>query len=452
MNGQEKMIELNFSNMTSEILGEKGISERQVEALRDRIRKAHQEITDRKRPELAFLDLVSQDTTEIRKMAEWTRAHSENFLLFGIGGSALGPRAILEALSPFHNMRKSPRVFVCDNVDPRTLDSVLSLSDMKKSIANVVTKSGSTAETMASFMVIWDAFVKAVGSEAKDRIIATTDPEKGNLRAVADEKGFRTLSIPPGVGGRYSVLSPVGLLLAEVIGADAGALLRGAADMNDRCADPEIWKNPAYLFGSLLYLMDTEEKRNINVMIPYADGLKCLSEWFCQLWAESLGKLGFGTTPYPSLGAVDQHSQLQLWTEGPEDKVFIFLRVLDYGTDVKIPEVFSDKEGIGYLGGHLFSDLIKAEEESTELALSLARRPNMTIHVPSIDAYHIGQLFQFFEVATAFTGFLYGVNPFNQPGVEEGKNFTYGMMGKKGFDGKREEVERAREKKVCFKL
>jgi glucose-6-phosphate isomerase len=170
------------------------------------------------------------------------------------------------------------------------------------------------------------------------------------------------------------------------------------------------------------------------------------------LWAESLGKLGSGTTPYPSLGAVDQHSQLQLWMEGPEDKVFIFLRVLDYGADIRIPEVFTDREGIGYLGGHLLSELIKAEEESTELALAKSKRPNMTIHLPSIDAYHMGQLFQFFEIATAFTGFLYGVNPFNQPGVEEGKNFTYGMMGKKGFDGKREEVEKAREKKVCYRL
>ncbi len=446
------MIELNFANMMSEILGEKGISERQVEALRDRIGKAHQEIRDRKWAGLAFLDLVSQDTSEIKKAAEWVRANSEDYLVFGIGGSALGPRTILEALSPFHNMRKRPRVFICDNVDPQTLNSVLSLGDARRRIANIISKSGSTAETMAAFMVIWDSLNSALGTEARDRIIATTDPEKGNLRAIAEEKGFRTLSIPPGVGGRYSVLSPVGLLLAGVIGAETDELLKGAADINDRCADPEIWKNPAYLFGTLLYLMDKEEKKNITVMIPYADGLKCLAEWFCQLWAESLGKLGSGTTPYPSLGTVDQHSQLQLWTEGPEDKVFTFLRVLDYGADVRIPELFTEKEGISYLGGRLFSELIRAEEESTELALAKRGRPNMTITVPSIDAYHLGQLFQFLEIATAFTGFLYGVNPFNQPGVEEGKNLTYGMMGKKGFEGKREEVERARKKKVCYRL
>jgi glucose-6-phosphate isomerase len=446
------MIELNFSNVMSELLGEKGISEKQVEALRERIQRAHSEIEERRWAELAFMDLAYQDVSEIRETAEWVRTNSEDFLLFGIGGSALGPRAILESLSPFHNLKKRPRVFICDNVDPQTLNAVLSLCDMGRSIANVITKSGSTAETMASFMVIWDSLTRAAGEDAKNRIIATTDPHKGNLREIAATSGFRTLPIPPGVGGRYSVLSPVGLLLAEVIGVDAKELLRGAADINDRCADPEIWKNPAYIFGSLLYLMDVEEKRTINVMVPYSDGLKCLSEWFCQLWAESLGKLGKGTTPYPSLGTVDQHSQLQLWMEGPEDKVFVFLRILDYGTDVMIPGVFSDMEGINYLGSRHFSELMKAEQESTELALAKNGRPSMTIHVPSIDAYHMGQLFQFFEIATAFTGFLYGVNPFNQPGVEEGKNFTYGMMGKKGFDEKRKEVEKAREKKVCYRL
>jgi glucose-6-phosphate isomerase len=301
-------------------------------------------------------------------------------------------------------------------------------------------------------MVIWDELSKAVGNDAGQRIIATTDPEKGTLRSIARDKGFRTLPIPPGVGGRYSVLSPVGLLLAEVIGVDTKEMLRGAADISAKCSDPEIWKNPAYVFGVLLYLMDHEEKKNINVMVPYADGLKYLAQWFSQLWAESLGKLGMGMTPYPSLGTVDQHSQLQLWMEGPEDKVFIFIRVLDFGADITIPEIFKDRDGIGYLGGHRLSELIKAEGESTELALTKNKRPNMTIHVPRIDAYHIGQLFQFFEIATAFAGFLYGVNPFNQPGVEEGKNFTYGMMGKKGFEGRREEVEKAREKKICYRL
>jgi glucose-6-phosphate isomerase len=174
--------------------------------------------------------------------------------------------------------------------------------------------------------------------------------------------------------------------------------------------------------------------------------------WFCQLWAESLGKQGRGLTPYPSVGSTDQHSQLQLWIEGPQDKVLIFIRINDYSVDMQIPDVFQNMEGLSYLSGHTLSELIKAEEEATELALTKAGRPSMTITVPQIDAYHMGQLFHFLELATAFTGLLYEINPFNQPGVEEGKNLTYGMMGKKGFETKRKEVEDHRKKRGKWRI
>ena len=445
------MLELDFSNMMQEVICEKGISEKQIEGIKAKVYDIDKRIKAKEIPELAFIDLLEQDTSEIKKIASDVRKKFENFLILGIGGSALGPRAILEALSQFHNLDKKPKVFVYDNVDPRTLHRILSLAGLKKTAVNVITKSGSTAETMASFMILWDKMNSAVSDSSKN-FIATTDPEKGSLRKIADEKGCRALSIPQGVVGRYSVLSPVGLLLAEVIGIDSGEMLKGARDIHSRCSDAEIWKNPAYLFGTLLYLMGREEKRNINVLIPYADGLKPTAEWFCQLWAESLGKSGSGLTPYPSLGTTDQHSQLQLWMEGPEDKVIVFIKVDDYGVDIEIPKVFQDVEGASYLGGHMLSELIKAGQESTGLALSKIKRPNMTINIPKIDAYHMGQLFHFFEMAAAFTGFLYGVNPFNQPGVEEGKNFTYGMMGKKGYETKREEVEKARAKKICWKV
>lgn len=440
------MLRLDFSNMMSDVIGEKGISKKQVEQLKDVIGQADAAIKTRAYPGLDFIDLTGLDTTEIKEAGRWIRGEAENFLILGIGGSALGPKAILEALSQFHNLDKKPRVFIYDNVDPKTLSRILSLIDIRKTIVNVITKSGSTAETMSSFMVLWDVFSK-VSPDAAKGFIATTDPEKGNLRRLADEKGIKTLPVPPGVGGRYSVLSAVGLLLSEVIGVDSGELLKGAKDMHDRCSTSEIFGNPAYLFGTLLYLMEKKKKRSINVLIPYADCLKPLSEWFCQLWAESLGKNGIGLTPYPSLGTVDQHSQLQLWMEGPEDKAVIFIRIGDYGVDITIPHVFQNMEGVCYLSGHSLSELIKAEEESTELALSKAGRPNMTINMPQIDAYHMGQLFYFFELTTAFTGFLYGINPFDQPGVEEGKNFTYGMMGKKGYEGRKEAVESARKNK-----
>lgn len=443
------MIGLNVSNMMSEVIGEKGISRKQVEAMRDRALKAHDEISSRKWPELAFIDLKEQDTSEIKEIARSIKRDSDSFLLLGIGGSALGPKTILEALSPMHNLRETPKVFIYDNVDPVTLHNIMSLIDLERTSVNVITKSGSTAETMASFMILYEK----LGDRRSPAVsfIATTDPEKGNLREIASEKGMRTLSIPRSVGGRYSVLSPVGLLLAEVIGTSSDELLKGAREMHDRCSSPDVWKNPAYLFGVLLYLMDREGGRNIDVMIPYSDRLRALSEWFCQLWAESLGKLGTGRTPYPSVGTTDQHSQLQLWMEGPEDKVVIFIRVDDHGVDVRIPEIFKDS-GIAYLGGHSLSELINAEEESTELCLAKAGRPSMTFNMPKVDAYHLGQFFYFLELSTAFVGLLYGSNPFDQPSVEVGKNFTYGMMGRKGFETKKTEVEQARLKKTCWKV
>jgi glucose-6-phosphate isomerase len=446
------MLLLNFANMMERVIGPDGVSEKAIESLGPETAEIHREIDGRRRPELEFMDLPGQDTSVVRKLGDEVRSESENFLLLGIGGSALGPRAVLEALSPYHNLKENPRVFIYDNVDPRTLRHILSVVDLAKTTVNVISKSGSTAETAASFMIIWEEMKNAVGADAARRFIATTDPASGNLRKIASDYGMRTLPIGKGIGGRYSVLSPVGLLLAEVVGIDSRELLQGAAYMRGRCAADDIWKNPAYMFGGLLHLMNVDRKRNVNVLIPYADGLKFLSEWFCQLWSESLGENGKGMTPYPSVGTTDQHSQMQLWMEGPRDKVVTFIRIDEYGADYTIPGVFGEIEGTSYLSGHRLSELIKAEEESSELALSKRGQPNMTIRIPSIDAYHLGELFQFFEIATAFTGLLMGINPFNQPGVEEGKNFTYGMMGKKGFDAGRDEVERAREDKACWQI
>ncbi len=440
------MIELDFGNMMSDVIGENGLSERQVENLKPACEKAHGEIVNRKWPGLAFMDLTKQDTSQVKDVARDIRGHSENVLYLGIGGSALGPKTILEAMSPMHNLGRSPRIFIYDNVDPITLANILSMVDLDKATVCVVTKSGSTAETMASFMILYD---KMRGTKGK--IVAITDPEKGYLRRIAEKDQLTALPIPPDVGGRYSVLCPLGLLLAEIIGVDCDELLAGAARMQEKCSDPEPWKNPAYLFGAMLHIMDKEEKRNINVMVPYADRLRPLAEWYCQLWSESLGKLGMGSTPYPSIGTTDQHSQMQLWMEGPQDKVVTFIRVEDHGADITIPRVFKDT-GVAYLGGQSISELFNSEEEATELALAKAGRPNMRIKVPKVDAAHLGELFYFFEIAVAYTGFLYGINPFNQPSVEMSKNFTYGMMGREGYEQQRKEVEEARNRVTCWRL
>jgi glucose-6-phosphate isomerase len=438
--------------MMEEVIGSKGIAEREIEGIRPRISDVLERVTGRKYGELAFLDLAYEDTTTIKDMAKGIRAEFDSFIALGVGGSALGPKVILNALSPFHNLRNSPRIFICDNADPGSLDRILSMTNPEKTSVNVISKSGTTAETMAAFMVVWEKLRHAAGDRAARNVIATTDAEKGDLRKIAGSLGIRSLTIPAGVVGRYSVLSPVGLLLAEVARIDSAELLRGARDITVKCSEPEVWMNPSTLLSALIYLMHKQQGKNITAMMPYADRLKAFSEWFCQLWAESLGKVGTGITPYPAVGATDQHSQLQLWLEGPEDKIIMFIRVEDYGIDFHIPDVFRATEKIGYLANRSLAELIQAEEESTELVLAQNGRPNITVKLPKIDAYHLGQLFCFFEITTVFTGLLLGINPFNQPGVEESKALTYGLMGRKGYEEKREEIIKAREKKACWKL
>ena len=424
------MLEVYFANMMADVLGEKGVSINQVEALRERIQEAHQQIQERRWRELSFLDLVLQDLTEIKALAKEIKEESDTFLFLGMGGAAMGPRAILNALSQMHNVCSKPRIFIFDNADPIILKHIMDNIDLSKTTINIVSKSGNTSETVAAFMIIWDKMLRQIGKvEASKRVILTCG--KGcTTHKLVQTYGFRTLTLPENVVGRFSVLSASGLLISEVAGIDSLQLLQGARDILERCSKPELWENPVYLFSSLLYIMCTEENRKINVLMPYADGLKSLSEWFCQLWAESLGKLGSGLTPYPSVGTKDQHSQLQLWMEGPEDKVVVFIQIKDYGDSYIIPKTFEEIDSFDYLVGQSLSDICIAGQESTEYILTKDSKPNMSILIPTIDAYHVGQLFLFLEIATVVTGFLFGINPFNQPWVETGKTMIRNMLQK----------------------
>lgn len=430
------MVKLDFSNVLMEEIGHNGLS---LEEIEKNAKRAVSLLQKKQYKELDFLNLPNQNITKLREIGNKTRDY-DYFIILGIGGSALGPRVILESLSPFHNLRKKPKVLIYDNVDPSTLKNIIEIIDLKKTIINVISKSGSTSETLASFLILW-RLIKDRKLDVKDHFIFTTDPEKGNLRRLAEEYKIHALEVPKNVGGRYSVLSPVGLLLAETIGINSTSLLEGAKEITDRALRENLQENPMACLASSLYLMDLLKNRKIIVFLPYSDRLKTLSEWFCQLWGESLGKDGKGTTPYPSLGTTDQHSQLQLWMEGPEDKVVLFLSVDRHGYQEEIPEEFHDIEGLRFLGGHTLEELINTEQLATEMALWMNKKPNMKIILPKIDPFTIGQIFQFLQVTTAMAGMLYGVNPFNQPGVELGKRLTYGAMGKRGFETEGEEVK-----------
>jgi len=404
--------------------------------------------------ELGFLDLPGNQALHRQStdFASRVRGQFDDVVVLGIGGSALGPIALRTALlkPQWNALTKDerggwPRLQVLDNVDPRTIAALLDRLDLSRSLFIVISKSGGTAETMAQYLVIRARLQNTVGSDVARHLVFVTDPEKGALRTIARAEKIPALDIPPNVGGRYSVLTPVGILPAALTGMDTAALLDGASEIAKRCESDALAKNPAGTFATLQFLADTKLGRQIQVLMPYSDPLRDIADWFVQLWAESLGKHktagdpGIGPTPLAALGATDQHSKVQLFMEGPPDKTVSFIAVDDEPVRLEIPKLHSDVKELGYLGGHRLGELLDIERRATAGALARRGRPNLTIHVDTVDARHLGQLFMFLEIATIYAGELYGINPLDQPGVELGKQFTYAMLGRADAEQARRE-------------
>ena len=334
-----------------------------------------------------------------------------------------------------------PRIFFMDNIDPDQINGLLDVIDLKKTLVNVITKSGSTAETMSAYMIVKDRLAKELGSDYRNNIVATTDKNIGVLKQLSEQEGYKTFIVPDDVGGRFSVFCAVGLLPFALVGIDIEEMLQGVRDMDEELRSPDIFKNVAAQNALIHYLMDTQKGKNINVMMPYSSRLRYVSDWFVQLWAESLGKatnidgevVNVGPTPVKALGATDQHSQIQLYNDGPNDKLITFIRVEQFDTELKIPCTF-EYTGIGYLCNKSINDLMNAEADSTKVALTDYKRPNVTITIPKVSGYYIGQLLYMLMVQTAIAGGLYNINPFDQPGVEQAKNYTYALMGRVGYE------------------
>lgn len=441
-------VKLDANGAVAENIGPRGVTRDELDALRPRIEQVTRRLRERRRAgEIAFYDLHSQGPVldDIKSLASELRSEFDTLVVLGIGGSALGTKTLLTALP-----EASRRVIVADNVDPSSFGAILDGLDLGKTAFNVISKSGSTAETMAQFLVVRDMLLRAFGAvDYVKHVVLTTDAEKGALRQIVHDEGFRSLVVPDKVGGRFSVLTSVGLLPAAFAGFRIDDLLAGAKWMDERCAVDDLWANPAHLFATLLYLADTEHGQNVVALMPYSDRLLSLSAWFSQLWAESLGKAvkldgspaNVGQTPLVAVGATDQHSLLQLFAEGPYDKVVVMMRVEDHGREIPIPSAYGDLESLDYLGGAGLGELLNLEQLATEVALGKAGRPVMTLQVPQVNAFTIGQLFLFFEAAVAFAGGLYEIDPFDQPGVEESKRLTYAQMGRQGYDDRRADVD-----------
>ncbi|HEX9050358.1 MAG TPA: glucose-6-phosphate isomerase [Anaeromyxobacter sp.] len=433
-----------------------GVARADLDALAPAAKAAFDGFEARRRAgELGFADLpgdtaVAEATV---RLARELAGRFENLLVLGIGGSSLGGRALVSALAhPFHNLlprerRGAMRVFFPDNSDPATFEALLGTLDLAETCFATITKSGGTAETMAQHLALRERCVARFGMDGyRERCVLVTDPAKGALRAIAQAEGLRALPVPANVGGRFSALSAVGLLPAAAAGVDVAALLAGASAMEARCRSGSVRENPALLYAAALHLLDVRAGRRIHVLMPYADALRDTGDWFVQLWAESLGKRpDAGPTPFRAVGATDQHSSMQLMIEGPNDKVVTLVGVAQPRADVSIsvPEGYRAHAEIAYLDGHTMGELIDAERRATGAALRQAGRPTASLSVPRLDARAMGELLMLLELAAAYAGGLYRVNAFDQPGVEAGKRFAQGLLGRPGYERYRDELARA---------
>lgn len=454
------MIKVDYNNMLSHSIAEQGITRQEILTQLPKFEAALVGIKNNLgKGWLGWTELVHNQkeiVKNIKQTALDINKKFDTFVVLGIGGSALGPIAAFTALKHYyHNelakeKRNTPKFYCIDNIDADRITQFLDVIDLEKTIFNVITKSGATSETMSQYLLIWDILSKKLSDKAAEHIIATTDAKKGNLIKLANKHNFKTFIIPDGVGGRFSQLSPVGLLPAAVLGLDIEKMLLGAEEMTKRCLNNDIWQNPALMTAALQYIC-MQKGKNISVMMPYSDGLRYVADWYCQLWGESLGKsidrkgktINCGQTPVKALGATDQHSQIQLYTEGPFDKVVTFINVEKLNNSLTIPHGCEEFADVNFLCGNTFNDLLEKEFLATRYALTKNKRSNYTITLSEINEYNFGGLLQLFMMQTAFCGEMLDIDAFNQPGVEEGKNATYALFGRKGYEIKLFELEAA---------
>ncbi len=444
-------INLYYKNVTIGELGEEHkITEIQLEDLAKKteplISQLNKERKEGKTPyrDLPFETEISQ---QVKRLVAEIKDNCENLIVLGIGGSALGNIALQTALNPYlynidDRQRRGPRLFVFDNVDPVQFSSFLDwIGDkLDKTVFNVISKSGRTSETAAQFLIIREMLLDRLGANGlRNQIVTTTNAREGTLHEITRDLGFRNLEVPDGVGGRFSILSAVGLFSAAMCGIDIDLLLAGARDMDTRVSNEDFCKNPAAANAAINYYYYNHGKK-ISVMMPYSYHLKDLADWYRQLWAESLGKakdlkdkeVHIGPTPVKALGATDQHSQIQLYREGPNDKLFTFLQVNNFCKDIKIGPAPDCAPELDYLAGKKLSTLLNNEKKATEYALLQSKRPCLTVIFPEVNEYTVGQFIYLYEVTTSLAGALFNINPYDQPAVELGKEATFALMGKPG--------------------
>ena len=434
------MLKLHTGNLRK-IDSNHGLSKTELGFISERLKPYLKEIHAR---EQGFYKVIDDKATvkKIEKFVRETKGKYDDVIVLGIGGSSLGTICLQQSLKHlFVNVKTRtdhlPYLYVLDNIDPALMLEIQDVINLPRTLFIVVTKSGGTPEVLSQYFYFRDIIEKNK-LNPKEHFVFVTDPEKGLLRKISKTEDIPIFDVPANVGGRFSVQTAVGLLPAAMVGIDIKKMLKGAQEMREHFLSTSVKNNLSFQLAGMQYLLHTKGKI-MNVMLPYAQHLISFADWYRQLLAESIGKamdetgkkVNTGITPIKALGVTDQHSQGQLYNEGPNDKFFIFIEVEKLAKPVKVPNLYPKDPTVAFLKKTSFNELIAIEKKATSLSLTKNDRPNITITIPEINAYYLGQLFLLFEGATAFLGEFFNINAFNQPGVELSKQLTKQYLLKK---------------------
>ncbi|ABR55599.1 glucose-6-phosphate isomerase [Methanococcus aeolicus] len=432
-------IELNYTNIMDEIIYEEGISLLDFVNIKEKINTAYDKVMQKcKNDELGFMKIIYDDILIYYELKEYSKDF-DNIVVIGMGGSILGTQAIYEGVKGIHyNDLNDKKVYFLDNSDPEKTFEILNIINLKKTLVFAISKSGNTAETLANFLIIEEK-LKGITKDYKKNIVVVANT--GELKNIADREGYKFYRMPENVGGRFSVFSAVGLAPLCCMDIDIEALIEGAKEMDKLCRNKDIFKNPALMNATIHYIAYNKGK-TISVLMPYIERLHKFGLWYRQLWAESIGKNGIGQTPVISLGAKDQHSQLQLYMDGLKNIIITFITVHKFKYDLKI-------RSSNYLNNRTLSTLIHSEQKGTEISLTNNKIPNISINIDELNEYTIGKLIYLYEMQTAFMGELLEINAFNQPAVEGGKIITRKLLEECPVD---EIKESKPTKKYCIEI
>ncbi len=432
------------------------ISEQEIKEIEADVLKAHKTLTEKTgagNDFLGWLDLPynydKEEFDRIKKSAEKIKNDSDILIVIGIGGSYLGAKAAIDMLSNhFYNLmskeeRKTPQIlFAGNSISGSYLKNLIDLVKDKDFSVNVISKSGTTTEPAVAFRVFKDLLEKKYGKDgAKSRIYATTDKAKGALKNLADSEGYETFVVPDDVGGRFSVLTAVGLLPIAVSGADIDMLMKGAQNAKDSYENCNIYENPCYMYAALRNILYKKGK-NIEVMVNYEPNLHYFGEWWKQLYGESEGKDGKGIFPAAVDFSTDLHSMGQYIQDGQRILFETVLNVENVDADITIEETEDNIDGLNFLAGKTMSFVNNKAFLGTLLAHNDGGVPNLIVNIPEVNEFHLGELIYFFEKACAISGYIIDVNPFNQPGVEAYKKNMFALLGKPGYESEKEELEK----------